>query len=350
MELQRTILDWYLDNKRDLPWRNTNDPYKIWISEIILQQTQVSYGINYYNTFIKQFPTIHDLAKADQQTILNIWQGLGYYNRAINLHYTAKYVSRELEGKFPRKFDELIKLKGIGDYTASAISSICFNEKESVVDGNVYRVLSRYFGIKNPINLSTTFKVFKKKANELIQNVKSSGDYNQALMEFGALQCRPKPECSKCVLSNQCYAFRHNFVHDLPVKLKKKKHKTRYFNFIVPVNKENKTKILQRDSSDIWNKLYQFPLIESKKNVVKFSNSLLTDQLYQCLKLNQKSIEKINRTNIMHKLSHQTLYLSFWKLDVNSPIINGIKINDIAKYPFPVPIKNFINDFINVGN
>jgi len=350
MDWQQTLLNWYGKNKRSLPWRKTKDPYKVWISEIILQQTKVAYGVNYYNNFIAKFPTIHHIAKADQETILHLWQGLGYYNRAINLHHTAKHISSNLNGKFPAKFNELIKLKGIGDYTASAISSICFNENISVVDGNVYRVLSRYFGIYNPINRHSAFKVFKTKANELIKDVKSSGDYNQAIMEFGALQCTPKPECSKCVLSNKCFAFQHNVVTELPVKLKKKKNKTRYFNYIVPVNRENKTKIVQRDSSDIWNKLYQFPLIESEEKIVKLSKTFIENKCNQDLILNKKSIEKINRTNIKHKLTHQTLDLSFWKLEINSPIINGIKISDINSYPFPVPIRNFINDFINEGN
>tara|TARA_Y100000590_G_C15705961_1_gene1008635 strand:+ start:484 stop:1536 length:1053 start_codon:yes stop_codon:yes gene_type:complete len=350
MDWQQTILNWYSENKRSLPWRGSRDPYKIWISEIILQQTKVAYGVKYYKQFIKRFPTIHHLAKADQQTILNLWQGLGYYNRAINLHHTAKYISTNLGGKFPTKFDELIKLKGIGDYTASAISSICFNENVPVVDGNVYRVLSRYFGINTPINRPSAFKVFKAKANELIKNVKSSGDYNQAIMEFGALQCKPKPECSKCILSNKCFAFQHNIVTDLPVKLKKKKNKTRYFNYIVPINKQNKTKIVQRDSSDIWNKLFQFPLIESDNNIRKLSTSFIGNHFDDDLILDSNSIEKINRTKIKHKLTHQTLYISFWKLEINSPIINGVNLSDIDNYPFPVPIKNFINNFINVGN
>jgi len=350
MDWQKTLLNWYWKHKRSLPWRETKDPYKVWLSEIILQQTKVAYGVKYYKDFIRKFPTIQDLAKADQQTILNLWQGLGYYNRAVNLHHTAQYISNNLDGKFPTQFDELIKLKGIGDYTASAISSICFNENIPVVDGNVYRVLSRYFGITNPINRPSSFKVFKTKANELIKDVQSSGDYNQAIMEFGALQCKPKPECSKCVLSNRCFAFQHNVVNELPVKLKKKKNKTRYFNYIVPVNKERKTKIVQRDSSDIWNRLYQFPLIESNNNIINFSTSFLENNFDEDLILNKKSIEKINRTKIKHKLTHQTLYISFWKLEINSPIINGVKISDIHNYPFPVPIKNFINNFINTGN
>ena len=350
MDWQKTLLNWYWKHKRSLPWRETKDPYKVWLSEIILQQTKVAYGVKYYKDFIRKFPTIQDLAKSDQQTILNLWQGLGYYNRAVNLHHTAQYISNNLDGKFPTQFDELIKLKGIGDYTASAISSICFNENIPVVDGNVYRVLSRYFGITNPINRPSSFKVFKTKANELIKDVQSSGDYNQAIMEFGALQCKPKPECSKCVLSNRCFAFQHNIVNELPVKLKKKKNKTRYFNYIVPVNKEKKTKIVQRDSSDIWNRLYQFPLIESNNNIINFSTSFLENNFDEDLILNKKSIEKINRTKIKHELTQQTLYISFWKLEINSPIINGVKISDIHNYPFPVPIKNFINNFINTGN
>ena len=266
------------------------------------------------------------------------------------MHQTAKHICKNLEGQFPTKFDELIKLKGVGDYTASAIASICFNENVPVVDGNVYRVLSRYFGIKTPINHSTSFKIFKTKATELIKDVKSSGDYNQAIMEFGALQCIPKPKCSQCIFSKECFAFQNHLVDSLPVKLKKKKVKTRYFNYIVPVDKENKTQIVQRHAHDIWNKLYQFPLIESKNNVMKFSKSSIRNGLADYLILSKESIKKIKRTNIKHKLTHQTLYLSFWKVEVNTPIINGVKISDIKNYPFPVPIKNFINDFINAGN
>ena len=350
MAWQQTILNWYSENKRTLPWRKTKDPYKIWLSEVILQQTKVAYGVKYYKDFIIKFPTIHDLAKANQQTILKLWQGLGYYNRAINLHHTAKYISNNLDGNFPTQFDELIKLKGVGDYTASAISSICFNENVPVVDGNVYRVLSRYFGMANPINRSPAFKIFKKKANELIRDVKSPGNYNQAIMEFGALQCTPKPKCSTCILSNQCFAFQNNIVNELPVKIKKKNNKTRYFNYIVPVNKENKTRIVQRNSNDIWDKLYQFPLVESNETIVNFSTSLIGDSLDDYLILNKKAIQKIDRTNIKHELSHQTLYISFWKLELNTPIINGIKISDIDNYPFPVPIKNFINNYINAGD
>ena len=266
------------------------------------------------------------------------------------MHQTAKHICKNLEGQFPTKFDELIKLKGVGDYTASAIASICFNENVPVVDGNVYRVLSRYFGIKTPINHSTSFKIFKTKATELIKDVKSSGDYNQAIMEFGALQCIPKPKCSQCIFSKECFAFQNHLVDSLPVKLKKKKVKTRYFNYIVLVDKENKTQIVQRDSHDIWNKLYQFPLIESENNVMKFSKSFIKNGLSDYLILSKQSIKKIKRTNIKHKLTHQTLYLSFWKVEVNTPITNGVKISDIKNYPFPVPIKNFINDFINAGN
>ena len=206
----KAILKWYADNHRILPWRQTSDPYKIWLAEIILQQTRVTQGLPYYLNFIKKFPSVIKLANASEKEILLEWQGLGYYSRARNLHFSAKYIVNELNGKFPNTYLDLLKLKGVGDYTASAIASICFNEPTAVVDGNVYRVLSRFFGIETPINSSKGIKEFKKLAQRLLppSNV---GDYNQGLMEFGAKQCKPQsPDCLTCPLSDACVALQKN--------------------------------------------------------------------------------------------------------------------------------------------
>ncbi|MFT6370771.1 MAG: A/G-specific adenine glycosylase, partial [Maribacter sp.] len=198
------ILDWYGKNKRDLPWRESTNPYRIWLSEIILQQTRVAQGTPYYLSFVKAFPKVTDLAKAKEETVLKLWQGLGYYSRARNLHTAAKMVVDDYDGEFPDTYERLMKLKGVGDYTASAISSICFNERQAVVDGNVYRVLSRYFGVATAINSTEGIKYFKKLAQKVLHesNVR---DYNQGIMEFGAIQCTPKkPDCINCPLQNGC--------------------------------------------------------------------------------------------------------------------------------------------------
>ena len=223
MNFSKNVINWYSDNKRDLPWRHTVNPYFIWLSEIILQQTQVKQGLPYYKSFVKTFPTVYDLAKSDEQTVLKLWQGLGYYSRARNLHFTAKYIVNELGGNFPNSYSEIIKLKGIGDYTASAIASIAFGETTAVVDGNVYRVLSRFFGIETPINSTKGIKEFKALATELIDK-REPATFNQAIMEFGAQQCKPKkPYCIICPLQSGCVAFQTNKISELPVKLKKLK-------------------------------------------------------------------------------------------------------------------------------
>ena len=222
------LIKWYSENKRNLPWRESKSPYKIWISEIILQQTKVDQGLPYYLKFIKKFPNVHDLAIANENMVLKLWQGLGYYSRARNLHYSAKYISNHLNGEFPKTYDELIKLKGVGKYTASAIASFAFNEKKAVLDGNVFRVLSRYFGIEDPIDTTLGSKIFEKIA--FINLPKKNVDtYNQSVMEFGALQCKPaKPNCNSCSLNSKCFAFNNNKILSLPLK-SKKNHKKRTF-------------------------------------------------------------------------------------------------------------------------
>ena len=258
------IIKWYLVNKRDLPWRMTKDPYHIWISEIILQQTRVDQGLPYYFRFSEKFPNVASLANADEEEVLKLWQGLGYYSRARNLHDTAKYIAYELDGVFPEDYDSLIKLKGVGDYTASAIASICYDAQTAVVDGNVYRVLSRYFGIHIPINSSIGIKYFKELAQSLLPR-NNVGNYNQAIMDFGSSQCKPNnPDCLTCPLNNGCMALNKSQVKTLPVKDKKIKIKKKFFNFLVFLSEEGETILEKRTSDGIWKNMYQFPLIESK--------------------------------------------------------------------------------------
>ncbi|MBL4723936.1 MAG: A/G-specific adenine glycosylase, partial [Lutibacter sp.] len=266
MNLSNQLILWYLSNKRDLPWRSTRNPYHIWLSEIILQQTRVDQGMAYYLKFIKVFPTVNDLAAASEEQVLKLWQGLGYYSRARNLHFSAKYVVEQLSGVFPSTYDEILKLKGVGDYTASAIASFCFNEVAAVVDGNVYRVLSRYFGISTPINSTKGIKEFKLLAQELI-DVKDPGTHNQAIMEFGARMCKPQnPDCISCPLNESCVAVSEKSIKNLPVKVKKIKIKQRFFNYLVIQTKDKKTKIGKRENG-IWKNLYEFPLIETSKEI-----------------------------------------------------------------------------------
>ena len=229
MSFSNTLIYWYLQNKRDLPWRKTKNPYFIWLSEIILQQTRVNQGLDYYNKFITSFPTVFELAEASEESVLKLWQGLGYYSRARNLHYSARYIVNELNGIFPKSYNELLKLKGVGDYTASAIASICFNEPTAVVDGNVYRVLARYFGLNTTINSTKGIKEFKELAQQLIPTEKPD-IYNQAIMEFGAVQCKPQnPDCNVCPLNTSCVALQKDQVTAFPVKEKKLKYKKTIF-------------------------------------------------------------------------------------------------------------------------
>ena len=262
MDFNKLILKWYDKNKRNLPWRKTKNPYKIWISEIILQQTRMQQGVLYYNKFISRFPNLKSLAKSDEKDVLLLWQGLGYYSRARNLHSTAKYIYNELDSDFPETYENLLKLKGIGDYTASAIASICFEKKHPVLDGNVFRIISRIFEIYNPIDVSESRKIFKKKALDIMPK-KRFGDYNQALMDFGSIVCKPvSPLCTSCEISSLCVAFRKNTVTKLPVKSKKIKVKKLFFDYFLIRN--NKKYLIERINEGIWKNLYQFPAHTSK--------------------------------------------------------------------------------------
>ena len=344
MNFTQILNHWYSVNKRDLPWRHTKNPYYIWLSEIIMQQTQIKQGLPYYEAFITNSPTVFDLASASEQAVLKLWQGLGYYSRARNLHASAKYIAHERDGIFPSTYSEIIKLKGVGDYTASAISSICFDENHAVVDGNVYRVLSRFFGISTPINTTLGIKEFKTLAATLLHTA-NPGDYNQAVMEFGAIQCKPKnPYCITCSLQTGCVALQKGQVHQLPVKLKKTKVTKKYFNFLVILSEDKKTIFEQRTSKGIWQNLYQFPLIESdtaiEADLFKAHASNVTH-----LKDIDFTCSMFNTTPIVHKLSHQHLYTTFWIIDVKTLTKESIPIAKIKHYPTPILISNFIETF-----
>lgn len=344
MIFSKILNHWYSNNKRELPWRQTNNPYFIWLSEIILQQTQVNQGLPYYMSFIEEFPTVYDLAKAEESKVLKLWQGLGYYSRARNLHHTAKYIVEDLNGEFPNNYEDLLKLKGIGDYTASAIASICYNEASAVVDGNVYRVLSRYFGIYTPINSTKGFKEFKLLAQELI-DIKYPADYNQAIMEFGAVQCKPKnPLCESCPFQTSCVAFEKKIINELPVKKKLLKVSKKHFNFLVILSKDQKTILEKRKGKGIWQNLYQFPLIESKEELFH-KDIMLELKDIELIKEDPFEVSLYNETVIIHKLSHQHLYTKFWIISVDEIKQKGISVNDIHNYPVPILISNFIDDF-----
>ncbi len=344
MQFSEILKKWYTNNKRNLPWRSTINPYKIWLSEIILQQTQVAQGLPYYKAFVAHYPTVFDLANAQEEQILKLWQGLGYYSRARNLHSTAKYIVSELNGIFPNNYSDLLKLKGVGDYTASAIASICFNQCTAVVDGNVYRVLSRYFGVEIPINTSKGVKTFKALAQELI-DCKDPAIFNQAIMEFGAIQCTPKnPDCSKCPLQESCLALKNKKIEYLPVKLKTLKIKKRYFNFLVIISNHDTIVLEKRKGQGIWQNLYQFPLIETKKNadIESIRRNIKAHVLLQGKAFN---LSLYNQQDIIHKLSHQHLYTKFWIVNTTCFIDTAIPISKINNYAVPVLINNFIKAF-----
>lgn len=345
MNFSNSLIKWYLQNKRDLPWRNTKDPYCVWLSEIILQQTRVAQGLPYYQSFVTAFPTVHDLANASEQEVLKLWQGLGYYSRARNLHQAAQCISTELHGEFPGTYQELLSIKGVGTYTAAAIASFCYDEAVPVVDGNVFRVLARYLGVSSDIALASTKKEFTALAAELMpQNEPAL--FNQALMEFGALQCVPKsPNCGACVFQNSCAALAHKQVAELPFKSKKTKVIERHLNYLVFQDEVQHALIQKRMGKGIWQNLYEFPCIES-------AHTLSMDELvYQIANSAwaTHSIQKISELNpvaITHLLSHQRLRIKFWKIQVEGQLDNGLNYDEIRAHPFPVVLYNFIaNDW-----
>tara|TARA_B110000003_G_C16615914_1_gene521280 strand:- start:216 stop:1259 length:1044 start_codon:yes stop_codon:yes gene_type:complete len=308
MNFANNLVSWYKLNKRDLPWRNTKNPYFIWLSEIILQQTRVLNGTPYYIKFISTYPRIEDLAQASEDEVLKMWQGLGYYSRARNLHFTAKDITINFNGLFPKEYSQILKLKGVGVYTAAAISSFAYNSPYAVVDGNVIRVLSRVFGIRIPFDTTAGKNYFQKLAQELL--IKSTpAVYNQAIMDFGATKCIPRsPNCITCPMNDICEAYNSSSVDELPLKSKKLKIRIRYLYFLIV---ESKGKIyIGKRKSGIWQGLYEFPNLEFAHRVD--NNKLISSEIWQdFFKISKPNILDVS-DEFIHELSHQKIYAKFY--------------------------------------
>lgn len=338
------LIGWYNSNKRDLPWRNSKEPYKIWISEVILQQTRVNQGWEYYLRFVEKYPTLKALANAPQRDVLKLWQGLGYYSRARNLHEAARFILKEYGGKFPKEYDSIRKLKGIGDYTAGAIASIAYNLPFPAVDGNVMRVYSRLFGIVTPIDSNTGKKEIYELAKDMLPN-SAPGIYNQAVMELGALVCLPvKPRCTVCPIQAACYAYLHKMVTELPKKQGKIVQHNRYLHYLV-ITHQDSILLHHRTTKDIWQGLYDFPVIETPKPVEagKFVKAKIWKKL---LSLSNPVIKDISEEYI-HILSHQKLYARFYHVAVgnkkaNLPDCIWIKDSELENYAVPKLIDLYI--------
>jgi A/G-specific adenine glycosylase len=338
---------WYYCNKRDLPWRNSVSAYHIWLSEIILQQTRVNQGLEYYNKFVERFPHVEDLARAPIDEVLKLWQGLGYYTRARNLHATAQIIVNEYNGSFPWQYKELLKLKGIGAYTAAAIASIAFKEPVALVDGNVFRVLSRLYGIDTPIDTLAGKNVFTKIASEIL-NPDKPDIHNQALMEFGALVCLYRnPHCEECILAKLCKARIDGTVEILPVKVGKSKIHVRYFNYLF-IQHNGKTYLNKRNSKDIWNSLFEFPLVETNAPL-SFSKLILLPPWNHIL--GSKPVKPHGRAKTYkHQLTHQTLYCCFYIIKMNAePVMEHfnylvVSLNHINEYAVPKAIDRYLED------
>lgn len=339
------IIVWYEDNKRILPWRETSDPYLIWISEIILQQTRVAQGYDYFLRFVERFPTVKSLAEADEDEVLKYWQGLGYYSRARNLHAAAK----SIKGDFPDTYSDILALKGVGEYTAAAICSFAYNLPYAVVDGNVYRVLSRYLGIQTPIDSTEGKKLFASLAAEFLDKSKP-GIYNQAIMDFGALQCTPaSPGCSSCPLADSCMALKDNLVSVLPVKQNKTKTTNRYFNYIY-VRMGAYTFLNKRSENDIWKNLFEFPLVETDKPL-EDEELFALPEFQQLFASDEKPEIRCLSKNVKHVLSHRVIYTNFYEVilpDNSTSFSSYIKvlIADIDKYAVSRLIHSFLEKYL----
>ncbi len=348
MAFSTEIIDWYHQHKRDLPWRHTTDPYVIWLSEVILQQTRVAQGLPYFHRFLSHFPNVTAFADAPEEEILLHWQGLGYYSRARNMHQAAKAVVAEHGGVFPSRYNDLVKLKGIGEYTAAAIASFSANEARAVLDGNVFRLLSRYFGIDEPINSSRGKKLFLRLADDLLDRT-YPGLYNQAVMEFGAIQCKPNsPDCGDCVLRTDCRALSEKRVNQLPVKIKGKASRNRYFNYFVVVEGD-RILMSKREKGDIWENLYELPLIETSRQV-SLSELAMAAEVIDVFGANADL--KLITGPVKHVLSHQNLFAQFVEVNphgwVNEKKMkwNYVFIKDLSTLAKPKLIYSFLNDYM----
>lgn len=345
------LIGWYLANKRDLPWRNTKDPYKIWLSEIILQQTRVAQGLPYYESFVEKFPSIDKLALADENEVLRLWQGLGYYSRARNLHACARHIHYELKDNFPGNYNELIKLKGVGPYTAAAIASFAFEEPVAVVDGNVMRVIARFFGIYDDISENSTQTKIREICNRLI-STEHPDLFNQAIMEFGALHCKPsQPLCSECPFAGGCFAYENLAQKELPVKRKKVKVTNRYFNYLI-WQQGRQIYMNKRPKGDIWEGLYDLPMIESNNrlDLESLKNYANNSDLFK-----NSIIFKSEMPEVKHVLSHQVIYAKFFLVETENKGIlleepkgeaGFYSFEEIEALPKPVLITNALNKFL----
>lgn len=345
MAFDQVLLNWYRKNKRDLPWRGTRDPYKIWLSEIMLQQTRVEQGLPYYEAFIREFPEVTDLAAATEDKVMKLWQGLGYYSRARNLHFTAKYVANELGGRFPDNYKDLLALKGVGDYTAAAIASICYNEAQPVVDGNVFRVLARYFGIATPTDTTAGRKTFRELA-ERVMNRKHIGDYNQAIMEFGAMQCVPKnPACARCPLVQTCAALARDKVAEWPVKAGKTKVTDRYFHYLV-LRYKDAVYLHHRSAKGIWQQLFDFPLCEVADENAAWTGHPVYRQL-----LGTNVVKPLAGSSLYkHILSHQRLFITFHAYELKKPLTRQqqgklvrVPLEELKNYAVPIVVARYLD-------
>lgn len=350
MTFSEEIIDWYQKHKRDLPWRNTNDPYIIWLSEIIMQQTRVEQGMPYFNRFTEKYPTVQHFASATEEEILKLWQGLGYYSRGRNMHQTSQAVMEDHAGYFPKNYDSLIRLKGIGEYTAAAISSFSSNEAKAVVDGNVFRLLSRYFGIDTPINTGKGKKIFTDLANELLDQTQA-GIFNQAMMEFGSLQCKPKnPDCTICPLQTSCEARLKNRINELPVKIKAQKSRERYFNYILAI-KNDQILVNKRRSGDIWENLIDLPLFETESRT-EFPDLIQSENFIKAFgkEVLVRSVSK----PVKHILSHQKLHANFIQIeDFTEAFLPDqswfyVSREELEKLPQPKLIFQFFENFFKL--
>lgn len=334
LRLSSILIDWYNINKRDLPWRNTTSPYLIWLSEVILQQTRVDQGYSYFNKFAEKYPTVELLANAEEDDVLKLWQGLGYYSRARNLHSAAKFIVNEYDGVFPFKYKEVLNLKGVGEYTAAAIVSFAYNQPYAVVDGNVYRVLSRVFAIDKPIDNGSGKRLFNELAMALLDK-SNAALHNQAIMEFGSLQCTPvSPDCVNCPASALCLAYARGEVSRYPVKGGKIKTKNRYFNYF-DIRVGDFMYLHKRTDKDIWQGLYELPLIESDKDLT--DGELYGEEVF-CNLFPTGGIQIRYITKMKHVLSHQTVYATFYQVEIPEELLMDekylkIKIEEVDLYP-----------------
>lgn len=343
------LLKWHSTHHRPMPWKGEKNPYYIWLSEIILQQTRVEQGLPYFNKFKTAYPEITGLANAPEDEVMKMWEGLGYYSRARNLHAAAKYVAYELGGKFPDTYNDILKLKGVGPYTAAAIASFAYDLPYAVVDGNVYRILSRYFGIETPIDSTDGKKLFADLAQELlVLSGENPGSFNQAMMDFGATHCTPKnPKCTDCLMQHRCFAKQKNRTGILPVKSKKIKRRERFLNYFI-FNSEGKVFIKKRTQKDIWQNLYDFPLIESEHIV----EQLIFFQKNKNWNTWLDGVEVLNsRLSVPFKqeLTHQRIFVRFWEIELDgafSPEKNWIPIEreKLREYAFPKVIDRYFQE------